>query len=199
MSSSLRERRLVITGERSHRPGSRVRRRARRSSPCAPSATQTGGRSRCGSAWARLPPTVATLRTRTLAASSSPAGSPAGCAPMSARMLQLGESRHGADAEGAAIGAQRMPVKRPSRRRRLTSRCGLIDLRLHHQHQRGATTDGAHGRILMIEQTKSLFERPRLKNFETHHRLFYPPPATGTSCRRVAHPVKRRSINANTT
>src|SRR6202000_1789515 len=41
---------------------------------------------------------------------------------------------------------------------------------LHHQHQRGATRDGADRRLLWIEQRHLLFERLRLHHFEWNHR-----------------------------
>src|SRR5438067_901385 len=89
----------------------------------APSAINTGGRSICGSAWARLPPSVATLRTRTFEWVSR-VSAMTGAAARTFPERSISASRTIAPISIPPSAAVWMPVKAGPSRRRLTSRCG---------------------------------------------------------------------------
>ena len=46
---------------------------------------------------------------------------------------------------------------------------GLEELRLHHQHQGGATSDRAHRRVAPVQQHERFVERMRLRHLEARH------------------------------
>src|ERR1700676_3894107 len=62
----------------------------------------------------------------------------------------------------------------------------LKHARLHHQHQRGASRDGADRRLLRIEKRHRLLQRRRLHHVERNHSC----PLTTLSCpAKSGHPV----------
>jgi hypothetical protein len=84
-------------------------------------------------------------------------------------MFQGGEGRHRPDAEEAATRIQGNSGETPPDVAQTYQAHRLENLRLHHEHQRRATTDGPDRRILMIEKPKRLFERMRFDEFEAGH------------------------------
>src|ERR1019366_9222590 len=138
----------------------------------APSAISTGGRSMCGSAWARWPPTVATLRTRTLESVRRVA-------------IEHRQGRHGADPErpvGLRLDGAELPDGAQADQPGGTEHAGL-----HHQHQGGATGDRAHGRIIGIEQPDGLRERGGLLQLERDHGAASAPLRSKAACSRAAN------------
>ena len=103
------ERGFVIAGEqildrdRALAARARRRRRARRAR------SSIGGRSICGSACARWPPTVATLRTRTFESVRSVRATTRRVAHHPARTFEFGERRHRADAQARRRSRPRWP------------------------------------------------------------------------------------------
>ena len=134
---------------------------------CAPSAISTGGRSMCGSACARWPPTVATLRTRTFDSVRNVRVITGACARTAAECSTIASGVMApilsAPSSPDSIARQRRDIAQADQPRRLEH------ARLHHQHQRGAAGDRTHRGIVGIEQRDRLAQRSRLRKLERRH------------------------------
>src|SRR6185437_3876930 len=86
-----------------------------------------------------------------------------------ARMLERGEGRHRADAEGAAVGRKVDAGEHAVKAAQTDEAARPVHLRLHHQHQSGTAADRAHCGVFGIEQGKCLVQRGRFENVETGH------------------------------
>ncbi len=84
------------------------------------------------------------------------------------RALDHCERRHGADRD-VAVGADRDARERIAELAQADQSRRPEYARLHHQHQRGAAGNRAHGRVVGIEQCDRLVQGRRLQEFKGDH------------------------------
>ena len=134
----------------------------------APSAISTGGRSIWGSACARCPPTVATLRTRTFDKVRNVRAITGACSITIGECSRL-ESELSAPICSAPSAPMRLHANAGSTRMQAYEPGRLEHAGLHHEHQRRAACYRPHRRFIGIQQRDSLAQGAWPCNLEWRH------------------------------